>query len=286
MAMRLPTLFALTFVVAAAACAEGEKDYVVPSLVLDGGRRDGATFDAGGGGDDAGPGDDAAIDAALDAPNRPDASDGSVAFVPPTVDGVVNVGEYGVHTNGMNQQVSDVGTTTWLMTWDDTKLYIGITNAAVGEALVLYIDTAPLAVSNGGTNADGSLAGYSYDGTSVTLPIRADFALYAKSTYNEGRKADGAGSFGAPTVSVAQFAGTGNTREIAIPWTAISASGRPAKFSFTGYLTSSSGFVYGEMPPANPGNAALAVATPFPSYYKVDPATPGTGAKPFSTPLP
>lgn len=282
--MRLPTLFGLMIVVAAAACAEGEKDYVVPSLVLDGGRRDGATFEAGGG-DDAGPGDDAASDASADAPNLLDGADGSVVIVPPTVDGVVNAGEYGVHTNGMNQQVSDVGTTTWYMTWDDTKLYVAVTNAAVAEALVLYVDTAPLAVSNGGTNADGTLAGYTYDGTSVTLPIRADFALYAKSTYNEGRKADGAGSFGAPAVSVGTFAGTGTTREIAIPWTAISAGGRPASFSFTGYLTSATAFVYGEMPSANPGNAVLAAATPFTNYYKVANATPGVGTKPFSTSL-
>jgi hypothetical protein len=194
-------------------------------------------------------------------------------------------GEYGVHTDGQNQQSSDAdsgATATWYMTWDNTNVYIGVTAANVAEGLVLYFDAAPVTPVNGGTNADGSLVGYAYDNSRVaTLPFRADFVAYIKSTYNEYRVADGANGWGSPTTATITQVGSGSTREIRIPWSVIRSAGRPASFLFTGYVTSSNGFAYGEMPQENPGGF-IGTNAIFSHFYRVTDATPGTGTKPFA----
>src|SRR5579863_8676440 len=58
----------------------------------------------------------------------------------PSVDGVIQSGEYGNTANGTNQ----IGTSTsqtWYMTWDAMNLYVGITNANLSEGAVIYIGT-------------------------------------------------------------------------------------------------------------------------------------------------
>ena len=70
-------------------------------------------------------------------------------FASPAVNGTIAAGEYGVHTDGQNQQTS--GGTTWFMTWDATNLYVGISGAATSEGAVLYLDKNPLAPINGGS---------------------------------------------------------------------------------------------------------------------------------------
>ena len=47
----------------------------------------------------------------------------SAQFTTPTVNGSIGTNEYGVHTNGNNQETNTI---TWYMTWDNTNLYIGI----------------------------------------------------------------------------------------------------------------------------------------------------------------
>jgi hypothetical protein len=54
-------------------------------------------------------------------------------FATPTVNGVIGPGEYGVHTDGQNQQSTGTGQ-NWYMTWDENNLYVGITNANLGES--------------------------------------------------------------------------------------------------------------------------------------------------------
>ena len=52
---------------------------------------------------------------------------GPAQFSSPTVNGTTAAGEYGIHTNGQNQETS--GSQTWYMTWDANNLYVGSTGA-------------------------------------------------------------------------------------------------------------------------------------------------------------
>src|SRR5579872_4216200 len=81
----------------------------------------------------------------------------------PVVDGTIDAGEY-----GNNNQLNNAGNTgqSWYMTWDAGNLYVGITNANLSEGAVIYIEPNPPNPVTGGTNANGSLAGSNYDGTS------------------------------------------------------------------------------------------------------------------------
>jgi hypothetical protein len=220
-------------------------------------------------------------------------SEGGPVVTPPVADGTIAAGEYGVHVDGQNQQTSDVDAanrSTWYMTWDDVYLYVGITFANVTEGAVLYVDTNPPATFDGGTNAEGTRVGFGYDTVNPTLPMRADFVGYLKSTYNDYRRADGGGGWGAQTPAAMTQVGTGNTREMVIPWTAIRPQGRPPSFAWAGYVVSnSSQYVYSEMPPENPGGSVGDGGGPasmtLTHIYRVDNATPGTGTKPFANKL-
>lgn len=234
---------------------------------------------------------DAGPDAAPDAPSSdaapvdagPDAA--PVVVVPPTIDGTIAPGEYGAHVNGQNQQeTGGPGSTTWLMTWTETHLFVAVTAASVTEAVVLYLDHTPKTPSTSGTNADGSLLGAPYDSTNGSLPFRADFALYVKNGYHEYRASNGAGGWSAATANSLTVSLSGTTREIAIPWSAVRAGGRPASFSWLGYATSPTGYVYGATPSGNPGGAIGQNAS-FGFFYTVSDATPGGGTKPFASRL-
>src|SRR5579862_1304241 len=176
-------------------------------------------------------------------------------FSTPSVDGVIQPGEYGNTQNGTNQ----IGTNTaqtWYITWDASNLYVGITNANLSEAAVIYIDANPVNPPNGGTNANGNLTGFNYDGEEIaSLPFRAQFVAYLKNGYNEYRTANGSGSWSSQVSNVLTFASNsnGNVREFAIPWSAITGSGLPSSFLFLGFLTSSGGYIYGQVPNDNGG---------------------------------
>jgi glycosidase len=203
-------------------------------------------------------------------------------FATPTVNGTIGANEYGVHSDGQNQQSTGTGQ-NWYMTWDDTNLYVGITNANLSEGAVIYIDKNPIAPVNGGTNADGSLVGFNYDNTSFSaLPFRADFVAYFKDGYRELRTADGAGGWSSQTAFFGNYAsGAGNVRELSIPWSAVTGGARPASFLFFGYLTSPGGFVYGQVPQDNAG-AFIGTAATYTHYYTVNSTANGASTKPFS----
>lgn len=240
------------------------------------GAQDGGSYDAGGNGDQGGH-----SDASLDVATQAD----SGAVASPLLDGTIQPGEYGVHTDGQNQQASvpnDPNSTTWYMTWSDTHLYVAVLAANVAEGVVLYVDHAPLNPSTSGTNADGSLVSVLYDNTKAgKLPFRADFVAYVKASYNEYRTANGANGWSAQVSGALQVKAIGSIREIAIPWTAIRAGGRPSSFAWLGYATSSAGYVYGAMPVSNPRGNIGQNAT-FGFFFKVADTTPGTGTKPFA----
>jgi glycosidase len=203
-------------------------------------------------------------------------------FNTPSVDGVIQAGEYGNTQNGTNQ----IGTNTaqtWYMTWDASNLYVGITNANLSEGAVIYIDANPVNPPNGGTNADGNLAGFNYDGEEVaSLPFRAQFVTYFKDGYNEYRKSDGNGNWTGQTSYYGAYAsnGNGNVREFAIPWSAIS-GGLPSSFLFLGLLTSSGGYVYGQVPNDN-GGAFIGTSATYTQYFVVNSTANGSSTPPFS----
>ena len=99
-------------------------------------------------------------------------------FNTPAIDGTISVNEYGVHVDGQNQK-NTASAQTWYLTWDNTNLYVAVTNANLAEGAVIAIDRNPISPSNGGTNADGTLAALNYDGTAIgNYPFRADFRAY------------------------------------------------------------------------------------------------------------
>ena len=106
------------------------------------------------------------------------------------------------------------------------------------------------------------------------MQFRADFVTYFKNGYREYRTADGANGWSAQTAGYGSYADNGgsNTRELAIPWTAINAGGRPASFAWHGYITSAGGFVYGQVPTANAGGTIGASAR-YERYYIVNDTT-------------
>ncbi|CAM3413313.1 hypothetical protein FLLO111716_08895 [Flavobacterium longum] len=197
----------------------------------------------------------------------------------PVQNGVIGTNEYGTHTDGNNQQTS--GTTVTYMTWDNTNLYVGVSAANRAEAYVLYLDKDPQALVNGGTNANGTNVGFNYDGTSfAALQFRADLVLYVKDNYREYRTADGSNGWSAQTSAFGSYADNGsNVREFSIPWSAI--GGRPTSFNWFGYVTSSGGFVYGQVPTENAGGS-IGTGARYGRYYTVSTTTVGSSTPPFS----
>lgn len=204
-------------------------------------------------------------------------------FATPTIDGVIGAGEYGNHTDGQNQQTS--GTQIWYLTWDDTNLYVATDVANVFEGAVIYIDHNPITPINGGDNADGNVTGQEYDNVNfASLPFRADFVTYYKNGYREYRTADGSGGWSAATAGFGSYADDGtDTREIAIPWSSVTSSSRPAAFTFFAYAVSSGGFVYGQVPAANAGGTITTTAR-YAHYYGVSSTANGASTPPFSAP--
>jgi len=191
----------------------------------------------------------------------------------PTIDGAITAGEYGTHTNGNNQQSSASG--TWLMSSDAANLYVALSGTNTAEGAVLYLDRNPISPVNGGTNADGNLVGYNYDGSSfANLQFRADLVIYFKDGYREYRTADGSGGWSAPTAAFGSYASASGTREIAIPWSVI--GGQPASYNWFGYVAYSGGGAYASVPTENPGSAAgtiIGTSARWSRYYTVSTST-------------
>jgi len=203
----------------------------------------------------------------------------------PTIDGYIAPGEY-----GSNNSLSNAGNTgqTWYMTWDATNLYVGIVNANLGEAAVIYIAGNPQNPPTCCSNADGNLTGFNnYDGTDfASLPFRAKFVTYVKTDYREYRNSDGGGGWTSPVSYYGSYADNGNnqnTREVAIPWNAItSGGGIPSTFVFFGYLTSSGGYIYGQVPTDNNIGGFAGTSATATQYFAVVNTGNGTSTPPFS----
>lgn len=196
------------------------------------------------------------------------------------VDGTITSAEYGTHTDGQNQQTS--GSSVWYMNWDNGNLYVGISNATIGEGAVLYLDKDPQAPVNDGTDANGTNVGRNYDGTNfAALQFRADLVVYFKNGYREYRTADGSNGWNAATTGFGSYADNGgtNTRELAIPWSVI--GGMPSSFNWFGYVTSSGGFVFAQVPTENMGGS-IGTGARYERYFTVSTTNIGSETKPFS----
>ncbi|MDI1315967.1 T9SS sorting signal type C domain-containing protein [Flavobacterium sp.] len=186
----------------------------------------------------------------------------TAAAAGPTVNGTIAANEYGVHTNGSNQQTNAI---TWYNTANATNLYFGIgaTSNNSSEAAVVYLDVNPIVPVNGGTNTNGTNVGYAYDRSTVNPAFRADYVLYFKSGYYELRAADGSGGWSASPVTTGltyaqSGAGATQTQEISIPWSLLGGS-QPASYNFSVYkvydVSASNNGIYGQLPANNPGGA-------------------------------
>ncbi|MCU0445640.1 MAG: T9SS type A sorting domain-containing protein [Microscillaceae bacterium] len=200
-------------------------------------------------------------------------------FNTPTINGSIGTNEYGIHTNGSNQQT--VGGQTWFMTWDATNLYIAVTNANRGEGMVVYIDTNPTPVIGSGNDSNGSNVGQGYDNTNFAkLPFRAELVMYVKNDYREFRTSNGSNGWSSATTGFGTYSDNGsNLREIAIPWSAM--GGRPASFAWFGYVTTSSGLVYGQMPGDNIANN-IGTSARYQRYFIVNSTNNSSSIPPFS----
>ncbi len=177
------------------------------------------------------------------------------------------------------------------MTWDTTNLYVGIVNANLSEGAVIYVSGNPQNPPTCCSNSDGSLSGFNYDGTDFSsLPFRAKFVTYVKDGYREYRNFDGSGGWGSQTANYGAYAsnsGNTNTREVAIPWSAISGGGGiPSSFVFFGYLTSSGGYVYGQVPTDNNISGFVGTSATATQYYAIANTGNGSSTPPFSNEQP
>jgi len=202
----------------------------------------------------------------------------------PTIDGFIAPGEY-----GSNNSLSNAGNTgqTWYMTWDATNLYVGIVNANLSEAAVIYVSGNPQNPPTCCSNGDGNLTGFNYDGADFSsLPFRAKFVTYVKDGYREYRNFDGNGGWGPQTANYGAYAsnsGNQNTREVAIPWNAITGgTGIPSTFVFFGYLISSGGYIYGQVPTDNNIGGTVGTSATATQYFAVVNSGNGTSTPPFS----
>ena len=200
----------------------------------------------------------------------------------PTIDGAITPGEYGA-----NNSLANAGNTgqTWSMTWDQNNLYVGIVNANLSEGAVIYVTGNPQTPATCCGNADGNLTGFNYDNANFSsLPFRAKFVTYFKNGYREYRASDGLGGWTPPTSYYGSYADNSsntNTREVAIPWAAITGGGIPSSFVFFGYLVSGGGYIYGQAPTDNPG-AFVGTSATATQYFAVTNTGDQTSTPPFS----
>ena len=131
-----------------------------------------------------------------------------------------------------NERKNSSGSLFYEMTWDATKLYLGVSalfSYAKDEPTIYYIDTDPQTNPTAGT---GTTIGFNnYDGRIGSLPFTANVVIYLKNGYCEMRKYS-AGAWSGPTNFTSNtFFGT-NDAEVSIPWTDFPSGTRPSAFRY------------------------------------------------------
>ena len=219
-------------------------------------------------------------------------SQGKAQWTTPSTDGTITTNEYGNHGGGLNAEYCPTSN-AWYATWDDTNLYIGTVCNNVSEGRVVYIDFNPVSPANGGTNANGSLTGQTYDRTVATLNMRADFVMYFKNSYIEYRFADGSGGRGSATANTLTHATGGFHEEVQVPWSVITGGTRPASFNWLAYAVydygASTNGAYDNVPLTNTGgawNVTGPTTMPQMQHYLISSTGNGTSTKPFASAVP
>jgi hypothetical protein len=258
------------------------------AAVGQGGEADGSTLaDAGSANGEREGSTTADAEASNDA--APGGNDGSAAsFTPPSVDGLIERGEYGDEREGRNASAAPPDQ-RYLATWSDDAFYLALDNANAGEGLVLYMGTMATSESSASV---GTSAGYTYDGTRITqLPFRAIFVLYTKATYTEVRWAQESGGWSAPlqpgSPSVAGLAqasdASARVRELRVPWTLLRLGTLPTRVRYFAYVTSQAGSVYAPLPTGNP-TGSIGLDATFSKYFVIDPVSAPLVRWPFASP--
>src|SRR5260370_42377300 len=133
------------------------------------------------------------------------------------------------------------------MPWDPTTVSVVLPTANFSEGAEIHVPPNPLTPPISGTNANGNLTGFNYDGENFSsLPFRPQFVTYFKDGYREYRTFDGNGNWSGPTSFYGSYAsGAVNVCDVAMPWNAIIGNnGLPMSFVFVGFLTSISGLLF------------------------------------------
>ena len=209
---------------------------------------------------------------------------------PPLQDGVIGSGEYGSHVDGENQQTN--GSAVWYLTWDASNLYVAITGSTPTEGGVIYFDTDPIVPVNGGNGTVGSKNwAFDYDRTKLQYPVRADFKLYFKDSYNEYRHSDGSDGWSLATANtITSFTNYATqTIEMVIPWNVVTnGSGRPNEFNWFGYKMYNNGDgdngTYDPVPtwnPTTPNNAGFGLFNDVYVHYYYSIASTDNNASTF-----
>ena len=161
------------------------------------------------------------------------------------------------------------------MTWDATNLYVGIVNANLREAAVIYIARQSAEPTYLLLQRRWKSDGFNYDDTDFSsLPFRAKFVTYVKDGYREYRNSDGNGGWTVVDRQLRQLRQQRQQPEHPRSCDPLERHHRRRNsrrtFVFFGYLTSSGGYVYGQAPSDN--NIGSASSEPAPlhtQYYAV-----------------
>jgi hypothetical protein len=200
----------------------------------------------------------------------------SAQFQSPTVDGVINPGEYG-HSGG-----------NWSVTWDETYLYVARANVAPS---ILHLDVDPLSSPTAGTGTNGSRVspgGEDMPGgsglPSFPLPFRSDVRIFVKTGYASLATRNSSGGWSNAGVAADPndvMVAEGASREVRIRWQALAGlTGRPAAFRWVGSALEPAVSVTSMTdlaPAANPGGTG---AQPY--FFSITSTDDPTATDPFA----
>ncbi|WP_133273703.1 T9SS type A sorting domain-containing protein [Hymenobacter radiodurans] len=199
-------------------------------------------------------------------------------FRTPTVDGVISGGEYDNQYRSPSGPAADQDPNlTWRITWNNSDLFIAISDARLAEGAVVYLDLDPQTIVNAPGSGTSQGLPQSYEGSTGTLPFQADAILFIRSDYREVRTFNReTNQWRDAVIYPGQYAQVGTdardqprVREFSIPWATINgAAGRPANFNWLGYIAFPGGGAYGQVPIANP-KGIIGTSANFVRYFTV-----------------
>ncbi len=216
------------------------------------------------------------------------AAPGWAQWATPVIDGTITTGEY-----GSNNSLSNAGNTgqTWYMTWDANNLYVGIVNAnLVGRCGDLHCGQSaePAHVLHQRRRQPHRFQLRRNQLFVVALPRQVRYLRQRRlSRVPQLRRQRRLDRSDIGLRRIRDNSGNQNTREVAIPWSAITSNGGiPSSFVFFGYLTSPDGYVYGQVPTDNNIGGFVGTSASATQYYAIDNTGNGTSTPPFSNEQP